>query len=33
MGEDRKRWEVLCEQATTEADPTEVDGTHPRNKW
>ena len=20
-GEDRKRWEVLCEQATTEADP------------
>jgi hypothetical protein len=22
--EDRKRWEVLCEQATTEADPTKL---------
>lgn len=23
-GEDRKRWEVLCEQATTEPDPTKL---------
>ena len=23
-GEDRKHWEVLCEQATTETDPTKL---------